>query len=177
MGEATSPAPILTSSVEAPACVANNLSFREKLARHKAEKEPVRSGTELPSSSALAVALDHGTGVQVLQDIGTLAGKNVSCVLDTSVLPVGSSTAPILVEDKERAAESMPPPPARKEIVLALRAPSAVPVAQPKGRKRNFTKGGDGESLQQGGSSLASGLRGKVCCLFCIFFLRLFFYL
>ena len=57
----------------------------------------------------------------------------------------------------------MPPPPARKEIVLALRAPSVVPVAQPKGRKRKFTKGGDGESSQQGGSSIASGLRGKVC--------------
>ena len=63
----------------------------------------------------------------------------------------------------------MPPPSARKEIVLALRAPSAVPVAQPKGRKRKFTKGGDGESSQQGGSSLALGLRGNVCCLFCIF--------
>ena len=73
---------------------------------------------------------------------------------------------PIVVEDKERAAESMPPSPARKEIVLALRAPSDVPVAQPKGRKRKFTKGGDGESSQQGGSSLASGLCGKVCRLF-----------
>ena len=73
--------------------------------------------------------------------------------------------------DKERAAESMPPPPARKEIVLALRAPSAVPIAQPKGRKKKFTKGGDGESSQQGGSSLASRLRGKVCRLFCGFFL------
>ncbi|KAF3596413.1 hypothetical protein DY000_02021563 [Brassica cretica] len=52
----------------------------------------------------------------------------------------------------------MPPAPARKEIVLALRAPSAAPVAQP---KRKFTKGGDGESSQQGGSNLASGLRGK----------------
>ncbi|KAF3518909.1 hypothetical protein DY000_02060441 [Brassica cretica] len=47
----------------------------------------------------------------------------------------------------------MPPPPARKEIVLALRAPSVVPVVQPKGRKRKFTKSGDGESSQQGGSS------------------------
>ena len=72
--------------------------------------------------------------------------------------------------DKERAAESMPPPPARKEIVLALRAPSDVPVAEPKGRKRKFTKGGDGESSQQGGSSLASGLRGKVCRLFSFFY-------
>ncbi|KAF3577806.1 hypothetical protein DY000_02030244 [Brassica cretica] len=58
----------------------------------------------------------------------------------------------------------MPPPPARKEIVLALRAPSVAPVAQPKGRKRNFTNGGDGESSQQGGSSIASGLRRKSSC-------------
>ncbi|KAF2594979.1 hypothetical protein F2Q70_00042339 [Brassica cretica] len=59
----------------------------------------------------------------------------------------------------------MPPPPARKEIVLALHAPSVVPVTQPKGRKRKFTKGGDGESSQQGGSSIASGLRGKFVSL------------
>ncbi|KAF3503691.1 hypothetical protein F2Q69_00042613 [Brassica cretica] len=67
--------------------------------------------------------------------------------------------------DKERAADSMPPPPVRKEIVLALRAPSVVPVAQPKGRKRKFTKGGDGESSQLGDSSIASGLRGKFMSL------------
>ena len=78
-------------------------------------------------------------------------------------LPAGSSTTPILVEDKERAADSMPPPPARKEIVLALRAPSAVPVAQPKSRKRKLAKSGDGETSQQGGSSLVLGLRRKVC--------------
>ncbi|KAF3578251.1 hypothetical protein DY000_02031042 [Brassica cretica] len=59
----------------------------------------------------------------------------------------------------------MPPPPARKEIVLALRAPSVVPVAKPNGRKRKYTKGGDGESSQQGDSSIASGLRGKFMSL------------
>ncbi|KAF2539616.1 hypothetical protein F2Q68_00022026 [Brassica cretica] len=59
----------------------------------------------------------------------------------------------------------MRPPPARKEIVLALHAPSVVLVAQPKGRKRKFTKGGDGESSQQGGSSIALGLRGKFMSL------------
>uniref|UniRef100_M4F5M9 Uncharacterized protein n=1 Tax=Brassica campestris TaxID=3711 RepID=M4F5M9_BRACM len=75
----------------------------------------------------------------------------------------GSSTTPILVEDKERAADSMPPPPARKDIFLALHAPSVVPVAQLKGRKKKFIKGGDGESSQQGDSSIPSGLRGKVC--------------
>ena len=66
MGEATSQAPFLASSVEAPSCIAGNLSFREKLARRKAEKEPVQAGAEFPSSSALAVAPDHGAEVQVL---------------------------------------------------------------------------------------------------------------
>ncbi|KAF3526474.1 hypothetical protein F2Q69_00047624 [Brassica cretica] len=136
MGEATSPAPIPTS--------------------------PVRAGAEFPSSSALAIALGHGTEVVTPRDTETLAG---SVIPDALALPAGSSTTPILVEDKERAADSIPPPPARKEIVLAQRAPSVVPVAQPKGRKRKFTKGGDGESSQQGDSSIASGLRGKFMSL------------
>ncbi|KAF3500942.1 hypothetical protein F2Q69_00042724 [Brassica cretica] len=120
MGEATSPAPIPTSPVEAPVCIADHLSFREKLVRRQAEKEKVRAGAELPSSSALAVAPGHGTEGVTPRDTGTLAG---SVVPDASALSDGSSTTPILVEDKERAADSMPPPLARKEIVLALHAP------------------------------------------------------
>ncbi|KAF3604688.1 hypothetical protein F2Q69_00035930 [Brassica cretica] len=162
MGEATSPAPIPTFLVEVPACVADHLSFREKLVHRQAEKEQVRAGVELPSSSALAVAPGHGTQGVTPRDTGTLAG---SIVPDASALPAGSSTTLILVEDKERAADSMPPPPAMKEIVLALHAPSVVPVTQPKGRKRKFTKGGDGESSQQIVSSTASGLRGKFMSL------------
>ncbi|KAF3507434.1 hypothetical protein F2Q69_00005226 [Brassica cretica] len=61
MGEAISPAPIPTFPVEAPVCVADHLSFREKLVRRQAEKQKVRAGAELPSSSALAVAPYHGT--------------------------------------------------------------------------------------------------------------------
>ncbi|WZZ45051.1 hypothetical protein YC2023_041310 [Brassica napus] len=162
MGEATSPAPIPTSPIEAPACVADHLSFREKLVRRQAETEKARAGAELPSSPALAVAPDHGSEGVTPRNTGTLAG---SAVLDASALPAGLSTTPILVEDKGRAADSMPPPPARKEIVLALHAPSVVPVTQPKGRKRKFTKGDDKESSQQGGSSIASGLRGKFVSL------------
>ncbi|KAF3539521.1 hypothetical protein F2Q69_00019719 [Brassica cretica] len=126
---------------------------------------PPRAGAEFPSSYALAIAPDHGAEVQVPHNAGTLVDARVPCVPDALVHPAGSSTTPIFVEGKERAAESMPPPPARKEIVLALRAPSAAPVAQPKGRKRKFTKGGDGESSQQGGLNPASELRGKFMSL------------
>ncbi|KAF3499549.1 hypothetical protein F2Q69_00044054 [Brassica cretica] len=128
MGEATSPAPISNSLVEAPACVADHLSFREKLVRRQAEKEQVQACDELPSSSALAVAPGHGTEDATPRDTGTLAG---SVVPDASALPARSSTTPILVEDKERAADSMPPPLASKGIVLVLHAPSVVPVTQP----------------------------------------------
>ena len=163
MGEATSLAPVPTSPAEVPACVAGHLSFREKLVRRQAEKELAQTGSEFPSSSAQVVAPCHGT--------------DVAAPLPQA-LPAGSSTTPILVEDKEKAADSMPPPPARKEIVLALRAPSAVQATQPKSRKRKLAKSGDGETSQRGGSSLASGLRGKVCLLFefsivfCAFFSR-----
>ncbi|KAF3526470.1 hypothetical protein F2Q69_00047620 [Brassica cretica] len=61
MGEATSPAPIPTSPVGAPPCVADRLSFQERLVRRQAEKEQVQAGSEFPSSSALAVAPGHGT--------------------------------------------------------------------------------------------------------------------
>ncbi|KAF3544768.1 hypothetical protein DY000_02006200 [Brassica cretica] len=107
MGEATSPAPVLTSPVEAPACVAGHLSFREEL----------------------VVASCHGTEVMAFLP---------------QALPAGSSTTPILVEDKEKAADSMPRPPARKDVVLALRARSTVLATQPKSRKRKLAKSGEG---------------------------------
>ncbi|CAG7900709.1 unnamed protein product [Brassica rapa] len=150
MGEATSLAPVPTSPAEVPACVTGHLSFREKLVHRQAEKELAQTGSEFPSSSAPVVAMCHGTGV---------------AALPPQVLPAGSSTTPILVEDKEKAADSMPPPPARKEIVLALRAPSAAQATQPKSRKRKLAKSGDGETSQRGGLILASGLRGKFISL------------
>ena len=163
MGEATSPALVLTSPAEAPACVAGHLFFREELVRRQAEKELAQAGSEFPSSSAQVVASCHGTEVMALLP---------------QALSAGSSTTPILLEDKEKAADSMTPPPARKDVVLALRAPSAVLATQPKNRKRKIAKSGDGENSQRGGSSLASGLRGKVYLLFefsivfCAFFSR-----
>ncbi|KAL0803513.1 hypothetical protein Bca101_096003 [Brassica carinata] len=150
MGEAISPAPVLTSPAEAPTCVAGHLSFREELVRRQAEKELAQAGSEFPSSSAQVVASCHGTEVMALLP---------------QAHPAGSSTTPILVEDKEKAVDSMPPPPARKDVVLALRAPSAVLASKPKSRKRKLAKSGDGENSQRGGSSLASGLRGKFISL------------
>ncbi|KAF3484982.1 hypothetical protein F2Q69_00052690 [Brassica cretica] len=143
----------------------DNRSSDAEMARRKAEKEPVHADTELPSSSVLVVTPTHEPEVQVPQDAGAQVETSVLCVPDALAQPSGSSTIPILVERKEKAAEPMPPPPARKEIVLALRAPSATPVVQPKGRKRKCTRGNDGESLQHEGLSLTSGFRGKFVSL------------
>ena len=99
MGKATSPALVLASPAEAPACVAGHLSFREKLVRCQAEKELAQDGSEFPSSSAQVVVPGHGTEVKAPLP---------------QALPAGSSTTLILVEDKEKAADSIPPPPARK---------------------------------------------------------------
>ncbi|KAF3605655.1 hypothetical protein DY000_02048581 [Brassica cretica] len=86
-------------------------------------------------------------------------------VPDALAQPSGSSTTPILIEGNEKATEAMPPPPARKEIVLALCAPSATPIVQPKGRKRKCVRCNDGESSQHEGLNLASGLREKFVSL------------
>ncbi|KAF3564757.1 hypothetical protein DY000_02016922 [Brassica cretica] len=121
------------------------------MARRMAEKETAHADAELQSSSVLVVAPTHKPEVQVPQGTGAQVKTGVPFVPDALVQPSGSSTTPILTKGKEKATESMPPPPARKEIVLALRAPSATPVVQPKGRKRKCVRGNDGESSQQEG--------------------------
>ena len=156
MGEATSQVPGLVPSDSVPAC----------------EKETVHADTELPFSSVLVVTSTHEPEVQVPQDPGAQVETGVPCVPDASAQPSGSSTTPILVDGKEKGTESIPPPPARKEIVLALCAPSATHVVQPKGRKRRCTSGNDGESSQQEGLSLASGFWGKVHSSLWLFNLR-----
>ncbi|KAF2590435.1 hypothetical protein F2Q70_00039125 [Brassica cretica] len=135
------------------------------MARRKAEKETFHADAELPSSSVLVVALTHEPEVQVPQGTGVQVETGVPFVPDALAQPSGSSTTPILIEGNEKATESMPPPPSRKEIVLALRATSATLVVQPKGRKRKYVRGNDGESLQHEGLNMASGLRGKFVSL------------
>ncbi|KAF3596504.1 hypothetical protein DY000_02020853 [Brassica cretica] len=103
MAESSSQVPESTPSDNALARVAGFLSFREKMARRKAEKETAHADAELPSSSVLVAPPAHEPE------------------------PSGSSTTLILIEGNKKATESMPPTLDRKEIVLALRAPSATP--------------------------------------------------
>ncbi|KAF3519928.1 hypothetical protein DY000_02059989 [Brassica cretica] len=60
--------------------------------------------------------------------------------------------------------ESMPPP-TRKEIVLALRAPSATPAVPARIQKKRCTTSNNGEPSHLEGSSLASRLHGKFMSL------------
>ncbi|KAF3573697.1 hypothetical protein F2Q69_00059067 [Brassica cretica] len=159
MVEASSQAPESTPSDNAPACVADFLSFREKMARRKAETEPIHVCAVPPSSPALVVAPAVDPVVQAPQDAGEQSGTGILCVLDASAQPSGSSTTPIVVDDKKKVTESMPPPPTRKEIVLALRAPSATSAVPARSWQRMCTTGNNREPSHPEGSSLASGLR------------------
>ncbi|KAF3507673.1 hypothetical protein F2Q69_00004996 [Brassica cretica] len=131
------------------------------MARRKAEKEPIHVWAEPPSSPTLVVTPAVDPVVQAPQDMGEQSGTGILCVLDASSQPSGSSTTPIIVDDKEKVTESMPPPPTRKEIVLALRAPSATPAVPARSRKRRCTTGNNGEPSHPEGSILAPRLRGK----------------
>ena len=117
------------------------LSFRVKVVRRNAEKG---SDVEILLLPAPTVVPTHEHDVQVLASAEAHVGANALAQ------PSGSFTTPVPTDDKEQATESMPRPPARRGIVLALRAPSETLVAPPKGRKRRCTRGNNGESSQQG---------------------------
>ena len=55
---------------------------------------------------------------------------------EVEIQPSGSSTTPARAVDAGPAHESMPPPPAKREIVLGLPALSTTLAAAPKSRKR-----------------------------------------
>ncbi|KAF3516287.1 hypothetical protein DY000_02059992 [Brassica cretica] len=148
MVEASSEAPESTLSDNAPASVAGFLSFRDKMARPKAGKEPIHVCAEPPSSPAPVVTEAVDPVVQAPQDAGEQSGMGILCVLDASAQP----------------SESMPPP-TRKEIVLALRAPSATPAVPARIQKKRCTTSNNGEPSHLEGSSLASRLHGKFMSL------------
>ena len=106
----------------------------------KVEKEPIHIFAEPPSSSTPVVTPSVDPVVQAPQDAEEQSGTGILCVSDASAQPSGSSTTLIVVDDKEKVTESMPLPPTRKEIVLALRAPSATPAIPVGNQKRRCTK-------------------------------------
>ncbi|KAH0858384.1 LOW QUALITY PROTEIN: hypothetical protein HID58_086645, partial [Brassica napus] len=72
-------------------------------------------------------------------------------MVPVSTQPSGSSTTPVPAPKEEKAAELMPPPLDRKEIVLGLPASSAAPLTKSHKRtaaivkKRRCTAGAEGE--------------------------------
>ncbi|KAF3560956.1 hypothetical protein DY000_02015979 [Brassica cretica] len=68
------------------------------------------------------------------QDEG--AAVTLVCVYEAEAQPSVSFMTLIPVEETKQAPESMSPPPAKREIVLGQRAPSATPIVTPKGHKR-----------------------------------------
>ena len=105
---------------------------------------------------------------QVPCDPTPSAGTGVPLVPDALAQPSDSSTTPGPVAEMEQTVKTMPPPPVKRAIVLALCVPSATPAAPPKGRKRScttseMTKSKEGETSLRGGTGLMSQHRAKVC--------------
>ncbi|KAF3564316.1 hypothetical protein DY000_02015846 [Brassica cretica] len=158
-----------------PAHIPKFLSFQSELARHEAEETVNPTRGVYPK---LAAPVDDMTPEvpPVRDDVPT--GEVV--VADASVpevefQPSGSSTTPVHVVDAEPIHESMPPPPANIVIVLGLPAPSVIPAAMPKSRKRpsanpdvakkrRYTKDSEAAPLpaKASGSGLASRHRAKL---------------
>ncbi|KAG2255666.1 hypothetical protein Bca52824_074960 [Brassica carinata] len=131
---ASSSAPPATGEV--PAHIVEFCSFQRELARCDAEGtvKPTRSVSLRPVVPVDALTPEVPRVCDTVPSGGVVA-MDVSTP-KVEIQPSGSSTTPIRVVDVEPAQESMPPPPAKRVIVLGLPAPSATLAAVPKSRKR-----------------------------------------
>ncbi|KAL0898814.1 hypothetical protein Bca101_082775 [Brassica carinata] len=116
-------------------------SFKAKLSRRSAAKGSKRARTETPDVSSAAPT-----------------------PLPAPLVP-SSTTTSIPVVEADPAPESMHPPPAKGEIVLALRAPSATPTVTSKGCKRPYGNPGGPIEGYRLPSGLASGSPGQFVSL------------
>ncbi|KAF2620670.1 hypothetical protein F2Q68_00039309 [Brassica cretica] len=131
---ASSSAPPATGEV--PAHIVEFCSFQRELARCDAEGtvKPTRSVSLRPVVPVDALTPEVPRVCDTVPSGGVVA-MDVSTP-KVEIQPSGSSMTPIRVVDVEPAQESMPPPPAKRVIVLGLPAPSATLAAVPKSRKR-----------------------------------------
>ncbi|KAJ4872299.1 Uncharacterized protein Rs2_46030 [Raphanus sativus] len=155
-------APLAPVNEPAPesTCLAGFLSFRERMARRKAKKEIVCAVEENPSSPAAADAPASGSEVPILPEVGEHSDMQS---LEVPPQASGSLSVPIIVDDKKEDIE--PVPPAKREIVLGLRAASAAPVASSWSRKRKCVAPAEGGPSLPEGLRIAHVLRGKFISL------------
>ncbi|KAF3571705.1 hypothetical protein F2Q69_00058907 [Brassica cretica] len=115
------------------------LAERSELARCDAEGmvKPTRSMSPRPVAPVDALTREVPSVCDTVP-ASEVVSIDVSAP-EVKVQPSVSSTTPVRVVDAEPAHESMPPPPAKRVIVLRLPAPSATPDAVSKSRKRPST--------------------------------------
>ncbi|KAJ4906222.1 Uncharacterized protein Rs2_09880 [Raphanus sativus] len=143
-----------------PTFLAGFLSFRERMARRKAEKEIIRVVEENPSSPAAVDTPASGSEVPILSEVGEHSEMQS---LGVPPQASGSLSVPIIVDEKEEAIE--PVPPVKREIILALRAASAAPVASSRSQKRKCVAPAKGGHSLPEGLRIAPVLRGKFISL------------
>ncbi|KAG2328758.1 hypothetical protein Bca52824_011486 [Brassica carinata] len=143
---------------------------RSELAHSKAEEMANPTHSASPRPAFLTVVLTPTVPAERVVVVDT-------SMPETEVQPSGSSSSPILIVDVKPVLESMPPPPpAKREIVLGLSAPSAIRTSAPKSRKRPCANPDaakkrrcikDSEAGPSSSKACSSGLvsrqRAKVC--------------
>ncbi|KAL0847142.1 hypothetical protein Bca101_020388 [Brassica carinata] len=142
------------------------------LARCEAEKTVNPTSSVSPRPAAPADAL---TPVRNAVPAGGVVATDFSTP-EVEVQPSGSSATPVHVVHAEPVHEPMPLSPAKRETVLGLPTPSAIPAAMLKSRKRlcanldvankrRCTKDSEAGPLpgKASGSGLASRHRAKIC--------------
>ena len=109
-----------------PAYVVGCLSFLDKLARREAEKG---LGSSRAEPSMLPAPADDATLDVEMQPLHDAVPAPVPYAL---AQPSDSYLTPVPVDEAKQAPESMPPPPTRRGIVLALGAHSACNIRDPR---------------------------------------------
>ena len=112
--------------------IAEFLSLQSEFARHEAEQtvNPTRGVSLKPAVPVGALNPEVPPAHDNIPARGVVVAD--ASAPEVEVQPSGSSTTPVHVGDAELVHESMPPPPAKRVIVLGLPTPTAISDAMPK---------------------------------------------
>ncbi|KAL0899030.1 hypothetical protein Bca101_082991 [Brassica carinata] len=119
-----------TAAGAVPAHILEFLSFQSELERSEAGEAANHAPNASPRPTHTYIVPTPSVAAEGVVVVYTLTPE-------TEIHPSGSSSTPVHITEVEAVLESMPPPlPGKRETVLGLPAPSAIPAVAPKSLKR-----------------------------------------